>query len=116
MQQLYSVFLPVHLKPQVKSTEHENGVSHVIIFGIQHCCDGLYQKVKRQKTLNQSVVYHGDSCTYKSMEAEEEMEESSQWNNETGRIYGCEWPLPNRYSFENSLLHSIAETATLTIS
>jgi hypothetical protein len=57
MQQLYSVFLPGHLKPQVKSTEHENGVSHLTIFGIQHCCDVLYQKVKRQKSSNRSVVY-----------------------------------------------------------
>jgi hypothetical protein len=63
MQQLYSIFLPMHLKLQVKSTEHKNGVSHLIIFGIQHCYDGLYQKVKRQKTSNQSVVYCGDSCT-----------------------------------------------------
>jgi hypothetical protein len=63
MQQLYSVFCPRHLIPQVKSTKHENGVSHLIIFGIQHCCDVLYQKVKRQKSSNQSVVYRGDSCT-----------------------------------------------------
>ena len=42
MQQLYSVFLAPHLKPQGKSTEHENGVRELIIFGIQHCCDGLW--------------------------------------------------------------------------
>jgi hypothetical protein len=63
MQQLYSVFLPMHLKSHIKSPEQENGVSHLIIFGIQHCCDGLYQKVKRQKTSNRSVVYRGDSRT-----------------------------------------------------
>src|SRR5882762_2475846 len=34
MQQLYSVFLPPHLKPQAKNTEHENRVSNLIIFGI----------------------------------------------------------------------------------
>ena len=33
MQQLYAVFLPIHLKPQVKSNEHKNGVSHLIILG-----------------------------------------------------------------------------------
>ena len=42
MQQLYSVFLAPHLKPQGKSTEHENGVRELIIFGIQHCCDELW--------------------------------------------------------------------------
>jgi len=52
MQQLYSVFLSRHLKLQIKSTEDENGISHLIIWGIQCCCDGLYQKVKRQKSLN----------------------------------------------------------------
>src|SRR5882757_4400254 len=57
MQQLYSVFLPSHLKPQGKSTEHENQVSNFIIFGIQHCCDGLHQKVKKQKSSKCSVVY-----------------------------------------------------------
>ena len=31
----------------------------------QHCCDGLHQKVKRQKSSNSnwSVAHHGDSCT-----------------------------------------------------
>jgi hypothetical protein len=42
MQQLYSVFLPMHLKSHIKSPEQENGVSHLIIFGTQHCCDELY--------------------------------------------------------------------------
>ena len=65
MQKLYAVFLPMHLKPQVKSNEHENGVSCLNILGIQHCCDRLHQKVKRQKSSNpnRSVVYRGDSRT-----------------------------------------------------
>jgi len=28
-----------------------------------HCCDGLHQKVKKQKSSKCSVVYHGDSRT-----------------------------------------------------